>query len=498
MLDKKAQKSLLDNAAAVNQAILDAAVGQLKELKEDLDTAKEADKGTGDDFHEKLVQKANQSIVIQTAKFIEMYGEPGTGSTPDAPKFVVKEEIQNSIKGIQDLMQQRKIADEAVEEKLQITKETSTVSSTSRTSQTLKDLIGGDYIKDGEPTIRINSDKKIISFSLKVKSKIDGKPEMFICYLYSIADQKMGQYSFTDDDVYTNLAPPTPEQEKDKDYISTVEEMKKNIYFIAWDAAVESTAPASLPQKETYNFQPMDGTVYESADKKDVAKLLQDSATGDVAVYLPFLKNKALYYFYVERTKDFDIKEEADENVEGNAQSLTDDKSIKAVQNANELFFQWWQGQTWKTSVTPSAPPKPSGIRGTENIFETWKSSNYHMKYFPSVKIPVGTLVSLISSELEFNKGNHRDDLSKYGLTLTPSNTTDLKRVMFNSKNVVGVSVVTRFNVETPTLENVIEFLSNTDQLAIMNQAIATNEELYKKFRDITAQDVLDNTPEND
>ena len=47
MLDKKAQKSLLDNAAEVNEIILGATVKHYVELQKGLEKAKEADKKTG-------------------------------------------------------------------------------------------------------------------------------------------------------------------------------------------------------------------------------------------------------------------------------------------------------------------------------------------------------------------------------------------------------------------------------------------------------------------
>jgi len=488
MLDKDAQKSLLDNAAEVNQAILDATAGHLVEFNEGMKKAVKADKNTGDNFHVKLFEKANESQLIQTVKFIDMYGVPDTGSTPDAPKYVVKEEIQNSIRGIQDLMQQREKTDEAIKEKFNIAKETSTVSSTSRSSQTLKDLIGGDYIKDGEPTIRINSDKKIISFSLKVKSKIDGKPEMFICYLYSIADQKMGQYSFTNEDQYTfviDLNPPTPEQKKDKDYISTVEEMKKNIYFIAWDAAVEQTAPAppSGNPATTYTFVNKGSEPYESTkiSTKTPARILDlDSGT---TVYLPFLKNDKLHYFFV-KTGKFDVEE-----ITAKTLSTIGDVTLNEedIQDANELFYNWWLGESWVTNSKPSPKPAPrKKDRGTENIVDVWIENNNGLF---SSQPPVGALIQKAST-------TNSDDLIdpyKYGFSLPVG--ASWTRILEFGKPNSGQSPTTRsLQAEFHVIDYMVfrEFLLKENNLAYFNSIITNNIELATRFKEIEPDDLVD------
>ena len=507
MLDPDAQKSLLENAATVNQAILDATLGHLNELEEGRKKAVKADKDTGDNFHEKLFQKANESQLIQTVKLIDMYGQPGTGSTADAPKYVVKGEIQQSITGIQDLMQHRKIADEAVEEKLNIAKETSTVSSTSRTSQTLKDLIGGGYFKTGDPIIRINLVTNMITFSLKVKSNVDGESEMFICYTYRIGNKIMGQYIFSDNDEYTpvdDLDPPTTDQQKDKDYISTVEEMKKNIYFLAWDAAVEPTAPAppSGIAAKTYVFPGETGSIYApiSTSMDDSAYFHEDKKKNQYTLYLPIQKDKTLAYLYVRNEETFTVEEIADDDLaKSDKQYISNDEDgIKLMKEKNPDFYKWWEEQDY-TSFTIAEPPTSTFKRGSENIVTLWKqkTKQHADSAQPYADLEVGQAVHVSTFKGEKNSLNELRIItrSKTDLEGDGDGKQAMKTVIYVKEDKILSYKVESSKQPTKMFVNrdadiLIKWLRDEKLREKFNNMLASVEYLGAIFQDITDNDV--------
>ena len=222
MLDKKAQESLLENAVAVNEIILGAAVKHYVQLQEGLKKAKEADKTTGDGFHEKLFQTANESQVTDMAKLIEMYGEPDDGSTTKDPKFVVKKEIKESIKEIQDLMEQRKIDDEAVEEKLKIATAATSAASAS-TATVIPTTTFTDYYKsDWDVTYWYESG--VFSMVLPI-FKEDDSTNLVINFTDSSKEIK---YEFmSDDDVRNHLGSQVTSKTTYQEEIDAIEKTDK-------------------------------------------------------------------------------------------------------------------------------------------------------------------------------------------------------------------------------------------------------------------------------
>lgn len=223
MLDKKAQKSLLDNAATVNQTILDATVGHYVELQKGLEKAKEADKTTGGDFHEKLFQTANESQVTDIVKLIEMYGEPDNGSTAKDPKFVVKNEIKESIKEIQDLMEQRKIDDEMVARTIKIAA-AATAATSASTAPVIPTTTFTDYYKS-KWDVTYWFETVVFSMVLPV-FKDDDSTNLVITFNNS--SKEITSDFMSDDDVTGNLGSQvTSEPTKYKEEIDAIEKTDK-------------------------------------------------------------------------------------------------------------------------------------------------------------------------------------------------------------------------------------------------------------------------------
>lgn len=506
MLDKKAQKSLLENAVAVNEIILGAAVKHYDELEKGLEKAKEADDGTGDNFHQKLYETANESQVIDMAKFIAMYGEPVTGSTSKDPKYVVKQEIKESIKKIQDLMEQRKIDDEAVEEKLKIAKETSTVSSISRTSVTLKDLIDGDYFKTGDPIISINNTDKIIAFSLKVKSTKSSEPEMFIFYLYKMDNKKMIGFQLKDTDMLqTDFSIPTSEEEKENDYISTVKEMKKNIYFLAWDAAVEPTAPAppSGIADKTYVFTRIPTSLYEpiSASMDSEAYYFENKSKNQYILYLPIQKDNALAYLSVKNKDTFTVEEveSSDFVATGKSSISNDEDGVKEMKEKNPDFYKWWEEQNF-TSPTIAAAPSSTFSRGSENIVNFWKqkTKQHADSTQPYSDLEVGQAVHVSGFKGDKNSLNELRIItrSKTDLEKDAEGIEALKTVIYvNKEKILSYKVESSKTIPPKQFVNrdaniLIGWLRDEKLRKQFNDMLASVEYLGAKFQDITEDDV--------
>ena len=501
MLDKKAQKSLLDNAAEVNEIILGATVKHYVELQKGLEKAKEADKKTGDDFHEKLFLTANESQLIQTPKLMFMYGEPETGSTTKDPKFVVKQEIKESIKEIQDFMEQRKIDDEAVKEKLKIAKVAFTVSSTFRSSQTLKDLIGGDYFKNGDEKVYIDRNSTpnpIVAFSLPVKSDTDYEDYEFICMEFNFKNNTRSSLSITEVDAYDNSQyEPFNMLEKDNaEYKDVFAKKEKDEYFTAWSAAVKVTTPAppsGSAKLFTFTHEKAAASYlsYEKTGSQKPSAITQVLASGATELYLPILRDGKLFYLYVNSKDDVDVKEiDGDHAPTGGVLNYEIDGHEVQVENINPGFYNWWLDGDYILNVPTPSPA--SVTRGSENLIELWKelTKNHGNAELSYADLPVGALffsAKTVNYPTTLNGLNIvLETASELAKKTNPDPTHKLHITVNKKGEITGTDSTARLygagKLKIMKAEDAITFLKIGDNEKKFEELIASNSYLASEF----------------
>lgn len=485
MLDKKAQKSLLDNAAAVNQAILDVYQANVTEyndkLKSFTDKSGVTDENAKALYKETFGKEAQQSLKVQTLL--------------DLP--VMKKEAVNKVIKIMD---DRKKEDAVVEEKLEIAKVESTVSNTSRSSQTLKDLIGGDYFKNGDEKVYkdINSTTNpIVAFSLPVKSDTTDEDYTFICMEFNFKNNTRSMLSFTAVDAYANFQyePFTMAEKDNAEYKGVFAKKEKDEYFMAWSAAVKVTTPA--PPKgiaKIFNFKHAEPTLsylpYEKTGTRKPAAITQVVlSSGNTELYLPILRGGKLFYLHVDSKDDVDVKEiDGDIAPTGGAQNLEIDGHETQIENTNPDFYNWWLAKDYILNVPK---PTPASVkRGNDKLIDEWDelTKEHGANDVDYANLPVGALTygSTVSSLPTTFKGVY--------IVLDPS--TKYLRLKMNETIADGITGVvmktTKLGGDIRVMDSTKakEYLQIKNNLEQFNDLIASNEILAKKFAPIITSEI--------
>jgi hypothetical protein len=479
MLDPDAQKSLLENAATVNQAMLDVCEANVTEYTKKVATGTDAEKKL---YEETFGKEAQQSLKIR-----DFIGSIDTVAITDLEK----------------LMKQREKDDEVVEEKLKIAKVASTVSSTFRSSQTLKDLLGGEYFKDGDEKVYIHKNSTTnptIVFSLPVKSDTPDEDYEFICMEFNFKNNTRETLSFTKHDAYgTDIEYENFNMsEKGKpEYKEMFAKKEKDEYFMAWSAAVKVTTPAPPSgSAKLFTFKHAEPSLsylpYEKKGTRLPTAVIQVlPGVERTELYLPILRDGNFIYLYVESKEDVDVKEIEESALPSGVAPLEIEGHEKDIENANPDFYNWWFDRNYiinPPKVTPAAV-----TRGSDNLIELWRdlTKTHGNKEVSYASLPVGALFFsatrkkypktlnglsiVLETESQLAKKTDREPTHKLNITVTKNG------------EIIGTPDTAKLFAGNPKLkimnaEDAITFLKIDDNMDKFEKLIASNSILATEF----------------
>ena len=404
MLDKDAQKSLLDNAAEVNKTILAVCQANVKEYTDKI----------------KSFTDPNSKVTDENAKALHMetFGKEARQSLNIKTLLDLPGMEKKAIEKVIEIMNDREKEDAVVEEKLEIAKETSTASSTFRPDRSLQDLLGGDYIKDGNLITVVENDGKEIAFILKIKSNRKTDKKKHITFMYSFVDGKLGAKVISDEDFTAENEKARPIKSHEKEtavYKSIMKNLEMDEHYIAWKNSKEpiSVTPQDGTNDADFTFDKQEAsytsftadsfaTFVNNSDTDYEAFSKADNDTEAVTIYFPARKNSnELVYLYVTGNEDYVVKTSSKNQIPNDASEhvFGEPETDEYLAEHNPKFYEYWKSNQWATNDIGSEEEDEetgetgeNSDRGEENIL-TILAETSNTVYKGKNTIPVGAFV---------------------------------------------------------------------------------------------------------